>query len=624
MLLEITDGTVSRGGRAVLSHFDFAVRGTEKIAIVGRNGAGKTTLLQLLAGDLELDANEKNPSSGMRTARKLTVSMLRQTGHFEPGQTLAGALGISSIYAEILPEPDLLRKRTECDRLLTGFGFRKEDKYRPAETFSGGEQEKLAMIRLFLEEADLLLLDEPTNHLDMETTEWLESWLHAYKKAVIIVSHDRFFLDRTADVIYEIEAGSLTRYPGSYTRYRQEKQAQYQRQKKAWEQQQEEIRRLQALIARFKNRPNKAAFARSRQKILDRMVPVQKPAEDNARIRTEELMPLHRGSKWVFEAEDLQIGYPGGFRLTVDIRIRRGQKLALLGPNGSGKTTFLRTLAGLQQPLKGRLSVGGHTDLAYFDQNSAALEAEGDVLSWFRERFPSLTEQEARSRLAGYLFTGKDARRQVNALSGGEKARLVLAAILEERPNVLLLDEPTNHMDLPARETIESILQAYRGTLVVISHDRYFIRQTAESLLLFSADGIRAFAFGYEQYVNWKKDREAAGGEADAASLRATRTIREQAMLESFQAVPGRSHLPGALPTEELARDWRLRELERDMQEAAETYACAEQAVQEMLLRDPDAADAQEEARRHRDEARAAWTESCLQWYEEFRSFHLQ
>ena len=663
MLLEITDGTVSRRGRAVLSHFDFMVRGTEKIAVVGRNGAGKTTLLQLLAGDLELDSNEKNPASGMRTARKLTISMLRQTCLFEAGQTVAEALGADIRYSgspagrkaaflnchadtylerpeaqEELPaengaEPSFSQepeedaaRRTECDRLLTGFGFRKEDKGRRIEEFSGGEQEKLAMIRLFLEEADLLLLDEPTNHLDMETAEWLESWLRTYKKAVVIVSHDRFFLDQTADVVYEIEAGRLTRYPGNYTHYRQEKQAQYQRQKKAWERQQEEIRRLQALITRFRNRPNKAAFARSRQKILDRMVPVEKPAEDTARIRKEELAPLRRSSKWVFEAEELQIGYQGGFRRTIDLRIRRGQKLALLGPNGSGKTTLLRTLAGQIPPLRGRLSVGGHADLAYFDQNSADLRAEGDVLTWFRDHFPALTEQEARSALAGYLFTGKDVRRQVDELSGGEKARLALAVLLEERPNVLLLDEPTNHMDLPARETIESILQAYTGTLIVISHDRYFIRQTAESLLLFSEDGIRFFPFGYEQYVNWKKEREDAGRDGSVSDLRAARTLKEQAMLESFQAVPGRSHLPGALSTAELARDWRLRELEREMQQAAEAYERADQSLQETRLRLTAGDSVTEEdsaARSRRDVAEEAWTESCLQWYEEFRSFHL-
>ena len=619
MLLEITDGTVSRGGRAVLSHFDFAVRGTEKIAIVGRNGAGKTTLLQLLAGELELETNEKNPASGMRTARRISAGILHQNAI--PDQNLTAA--------ELLPGGD--RCSFAADRLLTGFGFRKEELGKPVSAFSGGEQEKLAMIRLLLEEPDLLLLDEPTNHLDTETCEWLESWLRTYPKAVVTVSHDRWFLDRTADVIYEVQSGRLTRYPGNYTRYREEKQARVMREKKAWERQQEERKRLEQLILRFRNRPNKASFARSRQKLLDRMTLVEKPEEDTARIRTGDLLPARRSGKWVFQAENLTIGWMGSFTRTVDLRIRRGQKTALMGPNGSGKTTLLRTLSGTLAPAAGRLSVGTHVDIGYFDQKSAELNACEDVITWFRERFPALTEQEARHTLAGYLFSGRDVRRPVNDLSGGEKARLALAAILEERPNVLILDEPTNHMDLPARETIESILRAYRGTLLVVSHDRYFISRTAESLFLFEGKEIRYFPGNYEEWTSRKKACEEKG-----LDISAVRTMKEQAMIESFQAVPAGSRLPGALSTRELSRDWRLRELEREMRAAEEAFRGAETeaaAIREHMREDwladmcnennPAAGTRSreretEEADRRLRVLTDRWTETCLAWYEEW------
>ncbi|MCD8125539.1 MAG: ATP-binding cassette domain-containing protein [Lachnospiraceae bacterium] len=631
MLVEIRDGTVSRQGREVLSHIDFEIHGTEKIAVVGRNGAGKTTLLQVLAGELSLDGNDRNPASGLHFSRAVTVGMLRQQPVEHPEWT------VEELCRRDFPEAEWEGNAWEYDRLFTGFGFSMEDKAKPLSQFSGGEQTKIAFIRLLLAKPDVLLLDEPTNHLDVNSVQWLEGYLREYDRAVVMVSHDRYFLDETADVVYEAEAGRLTRYPGNYTHYRQEKQLRFQRQKKAYESQQEEIRRLEELVVRFKNKPNKAAFARSRKKILERMVPVEKPREDTARIHTGELTPACPGSRRVMEAEGLKIGYDRKQPLRViDFRLQRGRKIGVLGANGSGKTTFLKTLAGRLPPLGGKLSVGSGVEIAYFDQQSAALDAPQSVREYFHERFPALTDREMREILSGYLFSGRDMGKRVADLSGGEKARLTLAVLLQPRPNLLLLDEPTNHMDIPARETLESLFQIYGGTMVFVSHDRYLIRQVADSLLIFEEDGrVLYYPFGYDHYREHVAGRKGAVGQ---------RTAEEQAMIEGLRAAPKKSWLPGELSTESARRDWRFGLLEEEMEEArkqAEEIAAAREAeairkaaanveMEACRMTEVDSVNqgavrvlSQMEALRKREDAAAGrWTKACLDWYDEWLNIH--
>lgn len=557
MLLEIQDGTVSLGGIPVLSHCSFGIRGTEKIAVVGRNGAGKTTLLRLIAGELVPDRDDRNPGAGIRKSRSFTVGMLRQTAVTDPEKTIRDAV-MEAVMAGKSPEFRYSEERyfyeQRYDRMFTGFGFRKEDKQKKMGEFSGGEQTKISLIRLLLAEPDILILDEPTNHLDLASVEWLEECVRSYPKAVVAVSHDRYFIDRTADVIWEVENGKTTRYSGNYTEYRAQKAALYEKQLKAYERQQDEIRRLNELIGKFRHKPNKAAFARSRKKILERMPEAVKPVRDAAVIRTEEIVPARTGSKWVFECEHLQFGYDRALA-EISFRIRRGMKIGILGPNGSGKSTFLRTVTGRIPALGGNARTGVNVDPAYFDQMSASWDGQDTgrmVIDWYHDRFPQKTRKEVRDTLAGWLFGGEDMGKKIRDLSGGERARLILASLLEEKPNFLVLDEPTNNMDIPAKETLESILRCYRGTILFVSHDRYFLSKVADALLIFEpGNQVLFYPFGYDHYM--EKKRKAESGAA------ALRTAEEQRMIEELKAVPRgeRPHLR-EMSTAEAQKDWHF------------------------------------------------------------------
>ena len=551
MLYQISNGTVSVGGELILSHIDFEIRGNEKIAVVGKNGAGKTTLLNLVAGKLSLDRDDRREGAGIRCSRRLTVGMLSQQAFKDGNRTVEEEL-LEACPCRDTFERERFEYEREYDTLFTGFGFPKEDKKKRISQFSGGEQTKIALIRLLLEKPDILLLDEPTNHLDMETAGWLEQYMKHYKNAVVMVSHDRFFLDQTADVVYELTGKGLRRYPGNYTHYREEKLKQIRLQRKAYERQQEELARLENLVERFKHKPNKAAFARAKRKTMEHMERVEKPQEDDAHIFTGEINPLLPGSKWVFTSEHLKIGYEKPL-LEITMRIRRGQKIALLGPNGAGKTTFLKTIAGFLPSLEGSYSLGNQTTIGYFDQHSGAIQSEQTVLEHFTAQFPALTEKEARSILGAYLFGGRDAQKKVSSLSGGEKARLVLAELLQSRPNFLVLDEPTNHMDIQAKETLESAFRAYKGTILFVSHDRYFIRQVADAVMIFENQTVMYYPFGYEHYLE-RKARENQGGSM-AAQIRA----EEQALIAGMRAVPkAERHRLREIPEDEAYREWNM------------------------------------------------------------------
>ena len=338
MLYQIKDGTVSAGGTLILSHIDFEIRGNEKIAVVGSNGAGKTTLLRLIAGELDLDRDDKRNGPGITSARKLTVGYLKQQAFLKKDRTVEEEL-LKSFSCEDEYSLERFAYEREYDILFTGFGFSKEDKKRRLSSFSGGEQTKIVLIGLLLQKPDILLLDEPTNHLDVQTIEWLEQYMQQYEKAVVMVSHDRFFLDQTVSVVYELSGKKLTRYSGNYTQYREEKKKTIRLRMKAYERQQQEIDRLQELVERFKNKPKKAAFARAKKKAAERIQPVEKPQEDEVHMFTGSMEPAILGSKWVFESEHLKIGYDRPIT-ELTMRIRRGQKIGILGANGAGKARF--------------------------------------------------------------------------------------------------------------------------------------------------------------------------------------------------------------------------------------------------------------------------------------------
>ena len=620
MLYQIADGTLSVGGNPILRHFDFEIRGAEKLALVGRNGAGKTTLLRLIAGELDLDRDDRRRGNGITCDRKLTVGVLSQQAVRDPERTVEEEI-LSACPATDRFSRERFEYEQTYDRFLTALGFSKDCKKKKLSQFSGGQQTRIALIRLLLEKPDILLLDEPTNHLDLAAVEWLEEQVRTYENAVVMVSHDRFFLDRTAQAVYELEDGRLTRYPGNYTAYRAEKEKRLRLQKKAYEQQRQEEERLLGLVERFKHKPRKAAFARAKKKQLERMKKVEKPAEDGPRMVSGPIEPLIRGGKWVLEADRLRLGYDKPL-LELSFRLRRGQKVGLLGPNGAGKTTFLRTIAGLQKPLGGTFSLGSNITMGYFDQNTARLETDQTVLEHFTALFPAMTEKDARKTLGMYLFSGADAGKKISSLSGGEKARLVLAELLASRPNFLILDEPTNHMDIPAKEALEAAFRAYTGTILVVSHDRYLIRQVADSILLFENGTAMYYPFSYEHYLERKRGLKE--GETVAAQVSA----RDQALISSLRSVPkGERHRLREIPTEEAYRDWKLRLAGEEMEKIRDGLEETTELLEEMDRRWEesrefwDGEERPDERARQELEAKAGrqwemWHEACLEWME--------
>ena len=621
MLYQIKDGTVSVGGQTILSHVDFYIKEKEKIAVVGKNGAGKTTLLRLLAGELQLDRDDRRGMSsgahgketacknslGIVTSRHITIDMLRQAD--KSNQDLI----VEQILLESCPDKDTFSKERfdyemEYDRLFTGFGFEKEEKSRTLGSFSGGEQTKISLIKLLLEKPDLLLLDEPTNHLDMKTVEWLEDYLINYPKAVVIVSHDRAFLDAVATGVYELENGALHRYAGNYTQYRQQKLKNLQIQRKAYERQQAEIAHNNELIDKFKHKPKKAAFARSRKTMLARMKLIEKPVEDEAHIFTGNIEPQFPGGKWVYEAKELKIGYDGSVLLELSLRIRRGQKIAVIGDNGIGKSTFLKTVAGLIPPIKGTSQLGSNLLVGYFDQQSALIDSDKTVRDHFHELFPALVEKDLRKTLGMYLFGGANASKRISSLSGGEKSRLVLAELLTGRPNLMILDEPTNHMDIPAKETLESAFKAYTGTMLFVSHDRYFIKQVADAILVFENDKVMYYPFGYDHYISRLKASK-------DGNLPALMQAKDAAMVEALAAVPKRErHETRQLSTEEAYLEWKLALAAEPVAKAAEE---AEKVYEELCEAESELNEENvDKLRLQYEKVADSWTNECTKWYD--------
>lgn len=597
MLYQILNGTVSVGGNTILDHIDFEIREKEKIAIVGANGTGKTTLLRLISGELELDRDDKRNTPGVKTSRNVTVGMLRQSNTADASKT------IEEILLEGCPERDSFSKERfayemEYDRLFTGFGFEKSDKKKLFMEFSGGEQTKIGLIRLLLEKPDILLLDEPTNHLDIETMEWLEDYMKIYPNAVVFVSHDRFFLDQVVTAVYELDRKKLRRYAGNYTQYRQQKAKDIKQQTKAYERQQAELKRLNELIEKFKHKPSKASFARSRKSIIERMELIEKPEAEAGSFFTGAIEPEVLGPKWVYEAEHLKIGYNGRVIKELSLKLRRGQKIGIIGANGTGKTTFLKTVAGELPAVDGKGNLGNNVLLAYYDQQTASIQSEDTVLKHFHDLYPAMTEKEVRNTLGMYLFSGQDAAKKVSNLSGGEKARLMLAELITGRPNLMVLDEPTNHMDIKAKETLESAFKAYTGTMLFVSHDRYFISQLADAILVFEADRVMYYPFGYEHYLNHcRRD--------DGEDISALMEAENQALVAGLRAVPKpERHRIKEINTEEAYIDWRLRLAAEPME------AAREEVDRQLLIWDEEKL----------EEAVDNWTYECLKWYDVYLS----
>jgi ATP-binding cassette, subfamily F, member 3 len=534
MLFRLEEVHKSYGAQEVLRGVTFQVNPGERVGLVGRNGVGKTTVFRLITGIEEADRGqvvllrglrigvlEQQPQfDGARSVREEALSVFAEMRELESEMTRLEHLMSEARDAaldEAMHNYSDLRHKYEmtggftytarAEAVLVGLGFRNDDLIKPADQLSGGQKARLALAKLLLAEPDLLLLDEPTNHLDVNAVEWLEDFLAEYKSAFVIVSHDRFLLDRTATKIVEIDAGRAAVYTGNYTAYVRQREERILAQSRAYEQQQEMIARTEEFIRR-NLAGQKTKQAKSRRNKLERLERVERVRQDHAgdfRIQS-----VARAGDNVLAVGDLAIGY-GSKQIAsgISFLLRRGERLGIIGPNGSGKTTFLKTILSEMEPMSGGLTWGANVDPVYFDQDISGLDPASTVIEEMAVAAPRAVEGELRGYLAKFLFTGDDIYKVVAALSGGERNRLALAKLIYSRANVLVLDEPTNHLDIPSREALERALSQYTGTIITISHDRYFLDKIATEILHFEGGAATYHTGTYSDYYAMRHRKEA-------------------------------------------------------------------------------------------------------------------
>ena len=525
----IKNGAVSINGKTILESINLEINEKSHIGVVGKNGAGKTTLLQGIIDNSLLEEGTDDTSFQVIKQGNPSIGYLRQielndnnTMLEEVRKPFKDIIKIEDRLEELVREMNtrddiklveeytsLEEKfqdiggytyRKEYEILVKKFGFKEEDKNKYLKEFSGGEKTKIAFIKMLLNKPDILLLDEPTNHLDIDTVEWLEEYLKSYKKAIVVVSHDRMFINNIVDTIYDISYGALTKYSGNYDYYEKQKQLNYEKALKDYAFQQKEIARLTRIYERFRSKPSKAKMAMSRLHQLEKMDILERPNKIEAITFKTNMDNIVIPSRDVFIIDNLAVGYDKIF-YRLNLYVRYGDKLGIIGPNGLGKSTILKTLVGLIPSLGGSFTVGHNVKIGYFDQNLAMLNEKYTVLEEFMAKFSKVSEYEARCSLGSFLFKGDDVLKKIEVLSGGERVRLQLCKILYTKPNVLILDEPTNHLDIVGREYLESILSDYQGTVLFVSHDRYFISKVATSLLVLSKDGYHLYKGNYKEYL---------------------------------------------------------------------------------------------------------------------------
>ena len=525
----IKNGAVSINGKTILESINLEINEKSHIGVVGKNGAGKTTLLQCIIDNSLLEEGTDDTSFQVIKQGNPSIGYLRQielndnnTMLEEVRKPFRDIIKIEDRLEELVREMNIkddiklveeytsleekfqnmggYTYRKEYEILIKKFGFKDSDKFKYLKEFSGGEKTKIAFIKMLLNKPDILLLDEPTNHLDIDTVEWLEEYLKSYKKAIVVVSHDRMFINNIVDTIYDISYGALTKYSGNYDYYEKQKQLNYEKALKDYEFQRKEIERLTRIYERFRSKPSKAKMAMSRLHQLEKMDILERPNKIEAITFKTNMDNIVMPSRDIFILDNLGVGYDRVL-YKLNLYIRRGDKLGIIGPNGLGKSTILKTLVGLIPSLGGSFTVGHNVSIGYFDQNLAMLDEKHTVLEEFMAKFPKVSEYEARCSLGSFLFKGDDVLKKIEVLSGGERVRLQLCKILYTKPNVLILDEPTNHLDIVGREYLESILSEYQGTVLFVSHDRYFISKVATSLLVLAKDNYHLFKGNYKEYL---------------------------------------------------------------------------------------------------------------------------
>ena len=531
MLFRLSDTTKSYGGVDVLRGVSFQINPNEKVGLVGRNGAGKTTVFRMITGEEAPDSGDIVKMNGLK------LGLLQQHVDFEAGETVhTAALSAFKEIHDIEAEMRALERRMETDHsdevleryaelqiafehadgftyaaraeaILLGIGFDAESWTQPASTLSGGQKNRLGMVRLLLSGADVMLLDEPTNHLDVHAVEWLEGFLRDFDRAYVVISHDRYFLDRTTDRIIEIENGRAVSYKGNYSKFVVERELRREQQQREYENQQALISKTQEFIRRNLE-GQKTKQAKSRRNMLERLERVEAVASEKHGGNFG-LKKVDRTGNNVLTIEDLAIGYgQNELARNVNFSLLRGEVLGIIGGNGTGKTTLLKTILGQIRELHGKIHWGSKTNIGYYTQNLDDLELRNEVIQEIRRVAPMADNGELRGFLSRFLFFGDDVFKLVGDLSGGEKGRLSLAKLIYSRKNVLVLDEPTNHLDIPAREALEAALDEYDGTIITVSHDRFFLDKIATQILAFEENGVDIFHGNYTQYHDWRDGRD--------------------------------------------------------------------------------------------------------------------
>lgn len=529
MQIKITNASFGFNGENLFENLNFEINTKDKIAIIGRNGSGKTTLLKILTGEIELHQEDNSPRV-MSISGNPTIGSLKQMTFDDENITLYDEIlscyknitdlekklnslqkdleqsyneKLVELYSKTHDEFERLggySYRAEIDEVFSTFGLI-DEKYKKLSEFSGGQKTKISFIKLILSKPDILLLDEPTNHLDIKAVSWLENYISSYKKAVVIVSHDRTFLDNTVNIVYELEHKKFTKYVGNYTKFLETKEANYDSQLKAYEAQQREIADINTFIERFRYKATKANAVQSRIKMLEKMEIIPKPEKSDNKAFHSRIKPSIQSGTEVLSCTNLKIGYSKDNPiLTINFDLMRGERLGIIGGNGQGKTTLLKVITGNLSPLSGHYKWGFNVEYGYFEQLESKLYSSKTIYEHFSETFPDLSGNEVRTSLGAFLFSGKEVNKSLESLSGGEIVRLELCKMLEKKPNVLILDEPTNHMDITSKETLESLLLGYEGTIIFVSHDRYFVNKIATKLLVFNDGKAEYFNGTYKEF----------------------------------------------------------------------------------------------------------------------------
>ncbi|NMK81672.1 ABC-F family ATP-binding cassette domain-containing protein [Staphylococcus capitis] len=538
ILLQLNDISKSFDGEDIFTDVDFEVKTGERIGVVGRNGAGKSTLMKIIAGVEGYDSGHiskiKNLKMGYLTQQMTlnsTATVFEEMSKpFEHIKNMENLIKEETdwlaqhtneyetkTYQDHMERYESLTNRFEqlegyqyeskIKTVLHGLNFTESDFNKPINDFSGGQKTRLSLAQMLLNEPDLLLLDEPTNHLDLETTKWLEDYLKYFKGAIIIISHDRYFLNKIVTQIYDVALGDVKRYVGNYEQFIEQRDQYYEKRMQEYEKQQEEIQKLETFVDKNITRASTSGMAKSRRKTLEKMERIDKPMIDARSANIQFGFERNTGND-VMHIRDLKIGYDSPITQPINIEVFKGDHIAVIGPNGVGKTTLIKTIADKQNKLGGEITFGANLQIGYYDQKQAEFKSNKTILDYVWDQYPTMNEKDVRAVLGRFLFVQEDVKKIINDLSGGEKARLQLALLMLQKDNVLILDEPTNHLDIDSKEMLEQALKHFEGTIIFVSHDRYFINQLANKVFDLNHEGGKIYLGDYQYYI--EKTEEAA------------------------------------------------------------------------------------------------------------------